>query len=170
MTNRRINACTLRRCNNDFAFLSSIIVSLWHLCKRSRYEGQYTITLFLKFTQWTLLGTLAIAFYNSGVNEFQSSQNILFYSMVTERLFILNNFKMSNFTLSHNVFYAICVLKSLTHSLIHHSETVPNSKELQMTTEMWLSKDFKIQIALKTLWKKVKLLIWAISPFPAMFS
>ena len=31
----------------------------------------------------------------------------------------------------------------LTHSLIHHFETVPNSKKLQTTTEM----DFKIQIA-----------------------
>ena len=35
---------------------------------------------------------------------------------------------------------------SLTHSLIHvqHFETVPNSKKLQTTTEVW---DFKIQIA-----------------------
>ena len=31
----------------------------------------------------------------------------------------------------------------LTHSLIHHFETVPNSKKLQTTTEMWLLKDFK---------------------------
>ena len=35
----------------------------------------------------------------------------------------------------------------LTHSLIHHFETVPNSKKLQTTTEMWLLVDFKIQIA-----------------------
>ena len=35
----------------------------------------------------------------------------------------------------------------LTHSLIHHFETVPNSKKLQMTTEMWLMKAFKKQIA-----------------------
>ena len=35
----------------------------------------------------------------------------------------------------------------LTHSLIHHFETVPNSKRLQKTTEMWLLKDFKIQSA-----------------------
>ena len=34
----------------------------------------------------------------------------------------------------------------LTHSLIHHFETVPNSKKLQTTTEMWLLKDFKVQI------------------------
>ena len=34
----------------------------------------------------------------------------------------------------------------LTHSLIHHFETVPNSKNLQTTSEMWLLKDFKIQI------------------------
>ena len=26
----------------------------------------------------------------------------------------------------------------LSHSLIHHFETVPNSKKLQTTTEMWL--------------------------------
>ena len=36
---------------------------------------------------------------------------------------------------------------TLTHSLIHHFETVPNSKKLQTTTEMWLLKDFEIQIA-----------------------
>ena len=31
----------------------------------------------------------------------------------------------------------------LTNSLIHHFETVPNSKKLQTTPKMWLSKDFK---------------------------
>ena len=35
----------------------------------------------------------------------------------------------------------------LSHSLIHHFETVPNSNKLQTTTEMWLLKDFMIQIA-----------------------
>ena len=30
----------------------------------------------------------------------------------------------------------------LNHSLIHHFETVPNSKKLQMTSEMWLLKGF----------------------------
>ena len=30
----------------------------------------------------------------------------------------------------------------LTHSLVHHFETVPNSNKLQTTTEMWLLKDF----------------------------
>ena len=39
------------------------------------------------------------------------------------------------------------VLYNLTHSLIHHFETVPNSKNLQTTSEMWLLEDFKIQIA-----------------------
>ena len=34
----------------------------------------------------------------------------------------------------------------LTHSLIHHFETVPNSMKLQTTTEMWLLKDFKKKI------------------------
>ena len=38
-------------------------------------------------------------------------------------------------------------LFSLTHSLVHHFEIVPNSKKLQMTTEMWLLKEFKIQMA-----------------------
>ena len=32
-------------------------------------------------------------------------------------------------------------------SLIHHLKTVPNLKKLQTTTETWLLKDFKIQIA-----------------------
>ena len=31
--------------------------------------------------------------------------------------------------------------------LIHHFETVSNPKKLQTTTEIWLLKDFKIQIA-----------------------
>ena len=30
----------------------------------------------------------------------------------------------------------------LTHSLIHHFDTVPNSKKLQTTTEMWLLNNF----------------------------
>ena len=41
----------------------------------------------------------------------------------------------------------------LTHSLIHHFETVPNykkkKKKLQTTTEMWLLKEFKIKVAEK---------------------
>ena len=37
--------------------------------------------------------------------------------------------------------------KLLTYSIIHHFETVPNSKKLQTTTEMWLLKDFKTEIA-----------------------
>ena len=47
----------------------------------------------------------------------------------------------------------------LTHSLIHHFWDRPKFKEAAETTEMWLLKYFKIQIAWKTLWKKVKLLI-----------
>ena len=52
------------------------------------------------------------------------------------------------------------VSPKLTHSPVHHFETVPNSEricrrqlkcglrqKLQTTTEMWLSMDFKIQIA-----------------------
>ena len=38
-------------------------------------------------------------------------------------------------------------LSSDRYSLIHHYEAVPNSKKLQMTTDMWLLKDFKIEIA-----------------------
>ena len=41
------------------------------------------------------------------------------------------------------------VMVTLTHSLIYHFETVPNSKKVQKTTEMWLIKGFKIQKALK---------------------
>ena len=37
--------------------------------------------------------------------------------------------------------------KNNGHSLIHNFEIVPNSKKLQTTTEIWLFKDFKIQIA-----------------------
>ena len=40
-----------------------------------------------------------------------------------------------------------CCQPTLTHSLIHQFETIPNSKKLQMTTEMWLLKDFEIQTA-----------------------
>ena len=42
----------------------------------------------------------------------------------------------------------------LSHFLIYHFETVPNSKKLQTTTEVWLLKAFKLQIALKTEQKK----------------
>ena len=31
----------------------------------------------------------------------------------------------------------------LTRSLIHHFETIPNSKKLQTTTKLWLSEYFK---------------------------
>ena len=41
------------------------------------------------------------------------------------------------------------LLNWLTHSIIHDFETVPNLRKLQTTTEMWLIKDFKIQIAKK---------------------
>ena len=43
---------------------------------------------------------------------------------------------------------------SLTHSPMHHFETIPNSKKMQAKDEMWLLKDFKIQITEKTLWEK----------------
>ena len=49
-------------------------------------------------------------------------------------------------------------------------ELVPNSKKLQKISELWLLKDFKLQIAFKTVWKKLKLSFWAISPFAALFS
>ena len=32
--------------------------------------------------------------------------------------------------------HQLTALVSLTHSLIHHFETIPNSKKLQTTTEM----------------------------------
>ena len=43
--------------------------------------------------------------------------------------------KQSNFWFTLSTFL-------LTHSLKYHSETVPNSKNLQKTTEMWLLRDF----------------------------
>ena len=46
-------------------------------------------------------------------------------------------------SLSLSVVY-VCEDIPLTHSLINHFETVPNSKKLQMKTEIWLLKDFKI--------------------------
>ena len=63
--------------------------------------------------------------------------------------------------------FFVCVL---THSLIHNFETFPNSKKLQMTTEIWLLNNFKIQIAQKTLWKKVKLLTFFHIVFLKRFS
>ena len=38
----------------------------------------------------------------------------------------------------------------ISHSLILNFETVSDSKKLQITTEMWLLKDFQIQSAQKT--------------------
>ena len=43
--------------------------------------------------------------------------------------------------------YSEIVTLKLTRSLIHHFETALNSNKLQTATEMWLLKDFKIQIA-----------------------
>ena len=37
--------------------------------------------------------------------------------------------------------------KQLTRSLIHHFKTIPNSKKLQTTSNIWLLQDLKIQIA-----------------------
>ena len=48
---------------------------------------------------------------------------------------------------------------SLTHSLIHHFETVPNSKKLQTTTKMWLSRVLRYRLHKKHCGKNVKLLI-----------
>ena len=48
---------------------------------------------------------------------------------------------------------------NILHSLIHHFETIPNSKNLQTTIEMWPLNDSKVQITQKIMWKKVKLLI-----------
>ena len=49
---------------------------------------------------------------------------------VLYRCFILDNFNILSFG------------TELTHSLIHHVDTVPNSKKLQTTTEIWLLKGF----------------------------
>ena len=67
------------------------------------------------------------------------------------------------------IFFVISA--TITHSLLHHFETVPNSKKLQTTTEIWLIKDFNpfpnkpwfLRVystsLLKTLWEKEKLLV-----------
>ena len=59
-----------------------------------------------------------------------------------------NDFNVKINKIIYSYFYLFIFLFSflLTHSLIHHLETVQNSKKLQTTTEMWLLKDFKIQI------------------------
>ena len=44
----------------------------------------------------------------------------------------------------------------VTQSLKRHFETVPNSKKLQMTTEMWLLKDFKI-VSIENIVEKVEI-------------
>ena len=56
------------------------------------------------------------------------------------------HFMQSDLDLYHpqRQMFSSMVLKSLTHSLVHHFETVPNSKKLQTTTEVWLLRDFKI--------------------------
>ena len=77
--------------------------------------------------------------------------------------------QFANYSQEHSLFYSPVVsdrrswscspdLSILIHSLVRHFEPVPNSKKLQSTTEMWLLKDFKVEIAVKTLWEKVKLL------------
>ena len=49
-------------------------------------------------------------------------------------------------------------------------ETVPNSRKLQTRTEMWLLKDFKVQIPGKTLWKKGEIAHFEqFHPFPHCF-
>ena len=53
------------------------------------------------------------------------------YGLLTKHFFFLFP---KFFLLYHNC-------NPLTHSLINHFETVPNSKKLQTTTEMWLLKD-----------------------------
>ena len=67
--------------------------------------------------------------------------------------------KTKSISCSNSFDWNLTEILSLTHSLIQHFETVPNSKKLHKTTEKWQLKDFKIQIARKTLCKKVKLLI-----------
>ena len=57
----------------------------------------------------------------------------------------------------------------LNHFLIDYIETIPNSKKLQTTTEMWLLKDFKICIAWKHCGKRWNCSFWAISPFSSVF-
>ena len=72
----------------------------------------------------------------------------MFSTLSKTEIIILATFNLLSanaFNLDH--FRIFSFGKELTHSLIHHFETIPNSKKLQSTTEMGLLKDFKIQIA-----------------------
>ena len=77
--------------------------------------------------------------------------------LVTSIFFLFLHHNVSC-TINNNFHNLSHIYHFLTHSPIHHFETILNSKKLQTTTEIWLLKDFKIQITLTTLRKKMKLL------------
>ena len=81
--------------------------------------------------------------------------------------FLLNDKALDLSTMKH------IATRYLTHSLIRHFETIPNSKKLQTTTEIWLLKDFRYTLHRKHCGKNVKLLIAPfeqIHLFPQCFS
>ena len=87
---------------------------------------------------------------NAGKPEF-SPFPIMFPALSMTELIILATFDLSSAnTFNLDQTKILSFGQELILSLIHHFETIPNSKELQTTTEMWLLKDFKIQIADKT--------------------
>ena len=76
------------------------------------------------------------------------TQNVIFHiGMVGKLLEKSEKSGYQHFTFFPPIFSRLLVYSCLTHSLINHFETVPNLNKMQATTEMWLLKDFKIQIA-----------------------
>ena len=62
-----------------------------------------------------------------------------------EKLLVTHCFMQSDLDLQKQKLHSYIILKGLTHFIIHHFETITNSKKLKTTTEMWLLKDFKKQ-------------------------
>ena len=74
--------------------------------------------------------------------------NMSDFALCSDRLYKSNPMNLNVLCKVHGyVPHDVKLITCLTHNLIQHFETVPNSKKLQTTTEMWLLKDFKIQIA-----------------------
>ena len=84
------------------------------------------------------------------------------YSLISdvhkENFFQPNRLSNALFSFSLYVQYFPFMYCYLTHSLIHHLQTIPNSKKLQTTTEMWLLKFSRFRLHRKYCGKTVKLL------------
>ena len=72
----------------------------------------------------------------------------VFFTLIKTEIIILVAFNLSLVNAFNLVPLKVLPFgERLTHSLIHHFEIFLNSKKLQTTIEIWLLKDFKIQIA-----------------------